>query len=125
MRKCLAGVVCAVLVVATLKEVVAASKEDVTRLDGKLLLMLAASNEAEMESYYTGYVQGIVDGYAAAVRLGALKLFCIKEPISGADIADVVRVWLRQNPQAHDKEARGLVLAAMTAFFPCEQARDE
>lgn len=113
MRKCLAGVMCAAFVVA--------ASNEATAIEGAELFEFATSDKPMDVVFYTGYVLGVVSGYSLSVQAEGRVTFCLKEewPPAG-DFGDIVRVWLRQNPDAFDVPAQLSVVAAIATYFPCE-----
>ena len=114
MRKWLIGAMCAAMIVTVPKG--AKSFEN-----GHDLLEFAISENLGFRTSYYMYVAGIERGISLALDVLQMDPFyCIGHKITIEDSGDVVRVWLRRNPQHLGLESQIVVMAALAAQFPCE-----
>ena len=66
------------------------------------------------------YVLGAVDAYASAlVAAGRPQVFCVPRGTTNDQIAQAMVAHLRANPQEGGTNAGLVILAGMTARFPC------
>ncbi len=119
MRKWLLGAICAALVVAAPQSARAFS-------DGHELLKAAESESRIREAMFTMYVAGVTAGVrdvAQALELSGKfdisQPFCVGSKITYRDLADVVRIWLRKQPDVRGSPAL-LVVLALGEHFPCK-----
>ena len=66
-------------------------------------------------AYCIGYVAGVVDGDAAEQG----TTFCLSDGVNSDQLADVVKLWLRDHPETRHKSGSYLVFEALRAKFPC------
>jgi hypothetical protein len=65
------------------------------------------------------YTSGVADAMAAN-REGVLGWHaCFRPNTTRGQIADVVKLWLKNHPEKRDFEAAGLVAEALQRAFPC------
>ena len=119
MRGWLLGALCAALVVAAPQSARAFK-------DGHELLK-AAESENEIQSFgFVMFVAGVALGVRDFER--ALewsddsefnKTFCVGSPFTRRDVADAVRIWLR-NRSDLQRPATVLIILALRDHFPCK-----
>lgn len=115
-QKYLVGAMCAALIVTAPNEALAIR-------DGNELLEFATSEQPLVQAHYVGYVVGVVHGFHMAYVLWEKDVpFCLGDATTKGDMADAVRIYLRQNPQHLEMKplTAELVAVAMAAHFPCE-----
>ena len=122
MRKWLLGAICAALVVAAPQSVRAFS-------DGHQLLEAAESENIVDEAMFVMYVAGVAMGVRDVSQMleqsGKFDIsqpFCVSSKNTYKDLGDVVRIWLRNQPDIQGSAAL-LVVFALSDHFPCETER--
>lgn len=110
---------CAALIVASPQSAVAFK-------DGHALLKAAESEDRIVKAMFTMYVAGVASGVRDTSRMLELsgkfnisQPFCVGSKITYADLADVVRIWLRNQPDIRGSAAV-LVVLALGKHFPCK-----
>ena len=119
MRGWLLGAMCAALLVATPQSAGAFK-------DGHALLMDAESESEVRKFGFVMYVAGVAAGVRDVGR--ALEwsdnsrfnlAFCVGPPFTRKDVADAVRIWLR-NRSDLQRPATVLIILALRDHFPCK-----
>ena len=119
MRKWLLGAMCAMLVVVAPQSARAFS-------DGHELLKAAESKHDVIKVGFVMFVAGVALGVRDFER--ALewsddsefkKTFCVGSPFTRRDVADAVRIWLR-NRSDLQRPATVLIILALRDHFPCK-----
>lgn len=96
------------------------SAQGVTYYTGNQLMEWNSSNTAFDKGRFMGYVVGIVDAKSRGWE--STRLSCVPSVPSGVTVGqlqEVVRKYLKQNPQVWHLEADILVSFAMIEAFPC------
>lgn len=115
MKKILVSVACVFLILTT-------PKSSGAFPDGNWLLEQATSDDTFDKLGYLTFVIGVSRGYRLALAINGLPpAYCVTEPhnITGKDMADAVRLWLRTNPKDLDFSGEVVVVLALTKHFPC------
>lgn len=119
MRGCLLGAMCAALLVAAPQSARAFK-------DGHALLAAAESKDDIHKFGFAMFVAGVTQGIRDVVR--ALEwsddskfnlAFCVGPPFTREDVADAVRIWLR-NRSDLQRPATVLIVLALRDHFPCK-----
>ena len=63
---------------------------------------------------YSGYIIGVHDAFDGA-------LFCTPQDATKGQVKAVVSKYLRANPEAWNKPAEELIIAALRIAFPCKK----
>jgi hypothetical protein len=66
------------------------------------------------DDFCLGYIMG-----ATASFTGHGSSFCLPAGVAGHQVKDVVKIWLKENPELRQKTASYLVLQALKERFPC------
>lgn len=93
------------------------SAQGVTYYTGNQLMEWNSSNTAFDKGRFMGYVVGIVD--AKSRDWESTRLSCVPSGVTVKQLQEVVRKYLKQNPQEWHLEADLLVTFAMMEAFPC------
>lgn len=117
MRKWLQAALCSVMILGVSQE--AAS------MDGHALLSLSSSQRQSESFGYIMYVAGVWHGVARTMSVladfGYPPIFCTGTEITNADVADVVRIYLRHNSDQLHMRADEVVVLALMRRFPCNE----
>ena len=119
MRKWLLVATCAALVVAAPQSARAFK-------DGHALLKGAESESETLNLGFIMYVAGVAQGvgnFEQALEWSDdsvfNKTFCVGSPFTHRDVADAVRIWLR-NRSDLQRPATVLIILALRDHFPCK-----
>lgn len=93
------------------------SAQGVTYYIGNQLMEWNSSNTAFDKGRFMGYVVGIVDAKSRGWE--STRLSCVPSGVTVRQLQEVVRKYLKQNPQEWHLEADLLVTFAMMEAFPC------
>lgn len=93
------------------------SAQGVTYYTGNQLMEWNSSNTAFDRGRFMGYVVGIVDAKSRGWE--STRLCCVPPGVAVGQLEEVVRKYLKQNPQEWHLEADLQVTLAMTEAFPC------
>ena len=97
--------------------------------DGHALLEGAESESEDLNYGYIMYVAGAGAGARDIATqwkvMGKINLdfsdpFCVPPKITYRDLGDVVRVWLRGNPELHGLPSGLVIIEALAERFPCK-----
>lgn len=87
---------------------------------GNGLLAICDSANVYDQGTCTDYIMGVLEGLR---NLGSISAdapkFCTGERVTYQQSIDVVKAYLRNNPQRRDITSAFLILAAMRDAFPC------
>ena len=69
--------------------------------------------DASKGGYCIGYIQGVHDA------LQPTRVICVPGGVTGGQLGDVVKIYLRNHPEDRHRPAEELVAAALKEKFPC------
>jgi hypothetical protein len=87
-------------------------------MDGEKL-----SGDAMLDAMWCmGYMSGLLDGFSVGdYRVGNAKAVCPpEEGVSRTQALRVVSKWLREHPEAQQKNGRRGAVLALTSAYPCK-----
>ena len=87
--------------------------------DGNQLYAHCTSNAGYDQGVCQGYVEGVVD-HMGWVRLALHKPQCVPDGTKASQIRDVVKNYIRDQPQDRSYEASSLVIFAVTKAWNCK-----
>ena len=86
----------------------------------RLWTACGSTTDGEPPDICTSYVMGAVDSVLSAQDAGAMaKRICLPAQISGGQLADVVRRYLSEHPEARHYTAASVLWTSLNRAFPC------
>ena len=73
-------------------------------------------------AYCVGYVSAVNDTLNSWLVLEGRQAFCLPPGSNAGQLADIVRVYLRDNPSTRHFGAATLVMSALLEAFPCNRS---